>query len=297
MLASIIYPKDLDRNLSYPEARAILEKELEVNKSRQLREIDQLPLDRIFLATAVFQPRLLNGWELSRSADHVDNLLEAIKSSPHHTLDPIVVWWSGKCFRVIDGHHRLEAYRRAAKQPKLRVAGIPVIVFEGTLERAIAEAIKGNAKDKLAMTREDKLNAAWRMSIDGGVSRKDVWKYTGASTGSVSAMRRKISELQKIYPTSWRDVAMSQTWIEIRAGDRTTLTEYDDEWEKRVIQAGILAIRKDFPRGKLVKNPIMAYRILEGYSPNLVANIASIYFSENPDRFDELKEWDEASDF
>lgn len=297
MLASIIYPKDLDRNLSYPEARAILEKELEVNKSRQLREIDQLPLGRIFLATAVFQPRLLNGWELSRSADHVDNLLEAIKSSPHHTLDPIVVWWSGKCFRVIDGHHRLEAYRRAAKQPKLRVAGIPVIVFEGTLERAIAEAIKGNAKDKLAMTREDKLNAAWRMSIDGGVSRKDVWKYTGASTGSVSAMRRKISELQKIYPTSWRDVAMSQTWIEIRAGDRTTLTEYDDEWEKRVIEAGILAIRKDFPRGKLVKNPIIAYRILEGYSPNLVANIASIYFSENPDSFDELKEWDEASDF
>lgn len=297
MLASIIYPIDLDRNLSYPEARVILEKELEANKSRQLRVIEQLPLDRIFLATAVFQPRLLNGWELSRSADHVDNLLEAIKSSPHHTLDPIVVWWSGKCFRVIDGHHRLEAYRRAAKQPKLKVPAIPVIVFEGTLERAIAEAIKGNAKDKLAMTREDKLNAAWRMSIDGGVSRKDVWKYTGASTGSVSAMRRKLSELQKIYPTSWRDVAMSQTWLEIRAGDRTSLTEYDDEWERKMIKAGILAIRKDFPRGKLLKNPMMAYRIFEGYSPNLVTNTASIYFNENPDKVREWEEEQANSDF
>lgn len=297
MLASIIYPKDLDRNLSYPEARSILEKELEVNKSRPLREIEQLPLDRIFLATAVFQPRLLNGWELSRSADHVESLLEAIKSSPHHTLDPIVVWWSGKCFRVIDGHHRLEAYRRAAKQPKLRVAAIPVIVFDGTLERAIAEAIRCNAKDKLAMTREDKLNAAWRMSIDGGVSRKDVWKYTGASTGSVSAMRRKLSELQKIYPTSWRDVAMSQTWLEIRAGDRASLTEYDDQWEKEAIKAGILAIRKAFPRGMLVKNPMLAYRILEGYSPNLVTNNASIYFSENPDKVREWEEEQANSDF
>ena len=290
MLSSIIYPKDLDRNLSYPEARAILEKELEANKGRQLREIEQLPLDRIFLATAVFQPRLLNGWEVSRSADHVESLLEAIKSSPHHTLDPIVVWWSGKCFRVIDGHHRLEAYRRAAKQPKLRVEAIPVIVFEGTLERAIAEAIRSNAKDKLAMTQEDKLNAAWRMSIDGGVSRKDVWKYTGASTGSVSAMRRKLCELQKLYPTSWRDVAMSQTWQEARAGDRTASIEYDDEWERERIKAGTLALRKGFPRGQLLKNPMLAYRIFEAYSPNLVTNNASIYFSENPDK---VREWEE----
>lgn len=297
MLASIIYPKDLDRNLSYPEARAILEKELEANKGRQLREIEQLPLDRIFLATAVFQPRLLNGWEVSRSADHVESLLEAIKSSPHHTLDPIVVWWSGKCFRVIDGHHRLEAYRRAAKQPKLRVEAIPVIVFEGTLERAIAEAIRSNAKDKLSMTQEDKLNAAWRMSIDGGVSRKDVWKFTGASTGSVSAMRRKISELKKLYPTSWQDVARSQTWQEARAGDRVSTADYDDAWLREAIKSGIQKLRKEFPRGKLLKNRELAYQIFKGYSPNLVGNIASDFFMENPDKLDELKEWDEDSDF
>lgn len=297
MLSSIIYPKDLDRSLSYPAARAILEKELETTQSYQLREVSRLPLDRIFLATAVFQPRLLNGWELSRSADHVDNLLEAIKSSPQHELDPIKVWCSGKCYRVIDGHHRLEAYRRAAKQPKYKAQSIPVIVFEGSLARAIAEAAKGNAKDKLPMTREDKLNAAWRMSIDGGVSRKDVWTYTGASTGSVSAMRRKLVELQQIYPTSWRDVAMSQTWQEIRAGDRASPLEDYDVWQKEKIRRGIMALRKEWPRGQLLKNPEMAYRIFEGYSPNLVSNVASHFYCENPDWVQEREEELENSDF
>lgn len=297
MLSSIIYPKDLDRSLSYPAARAILEKELETTQSYQLREISRLSIDRIFLATAVFQPRLLNGWELSRSADHVENLLEAIKSSPQHELDPITVWWSGKCFRVIDGHHRLEAYRRAAKQPKHRTEAIPVTVFEGSIERAIAEAIKGNAKDKLSMTREDKLNAAWRMSIDGGISRKDVWKYTGASTGSVSAMRRKLTELQKTYPTSWRDVAMSQTWQEIRAGDRASPLDDYDVWQKEEIRRGIQTLRKEFPRGKLLKNPDLAYRIFEGYSPNLVSNVASHFYCENPDWVQEREEELENSEF
>lgn len=297
MLSSIIYPKDLDRSLNYPAARAILEKELERTKSYQLREVSRLPLDRIFLATAVFQPRLLSGWELSRSADHVDNLVEAIKGNPQHQLDPITVWSSGKNYRVIDGHHRLEAYRRAAKEPKYKAETIPVIVFEGSLNRAIAEAAKGNAKDKLPMTREDKLNAAWRMSIDGGVSRKDVWKYTGASTGSVSAMRRKLTELQQTYPTSWRDVAMSQTWQEIRAGDRASPLDDYDVWQKEEIRRGIQTLRNEFPRGKLLKNPELAYRIFEGYSPNLVSNVASHFYCENPEWVKEREEELENSDF
>jgi len=172
-----------------------------------------------------------------------------------------------------------------------------VTVFEGSLERAIAEAIKGNAKDKLSMTREDKLNAAWRMSIDGGVSRKDVWKYTGASTGSVSAMRRKLSELQQTYPTSWRDVAMSQTWQEIRAGDRSSPLDDYDVWQKEEIRRGIQIFRKEFPRGKLLKNPEVAYRIFEGYSPNLVSNVASHFYCENPDWVKEREEELENSDF
>ena len=47
----------------------------------------------------------------------------------------MLVWWSGKCWRVIDGHHRFLAYKQAAGDSKhpLDIDAVPVEVFEGDL--------------------------------------------------------------------------------------------------------------------------------------------------------------------
>ena len=58
-------------------------------------------------------------------------------------------------------------------------------------------------------------------------------------------MRRKISELKKLYPTSWQDVARSQTWQEARAGDRVSTADYDDAWLREAIKSGIQKLRKE----------------------------------------------------
>jgi hypothetical protein len=52
----------------------------------------------------------------------------------------------------------------------------PVEVFEGTLAQACAEAGRLNSKDKLPMTKRDKLKRAWKMVAidDGNLSKAQI---------------------------------------------------------------------------------------------------------------------------
>lgn len=88
----------------------------------------------------MFQQRAFDGVVVD-SKDHINTLKDAIKNTPGYQLDPpIVVWWSGREWKVLDGHHRLIAYQQLAKDRKngLVVRSIRVEVFEGTLDDAKA---------------------------------------------------------------------------------------------------------------------------------------------------------------
>ncbi|ATG49286.1 hypothetical protein CEW89_17910 [Celeribacter ethanolicus] len=63
-----------------------------------------LPLSKLKVAPAVFQPREFF------SERHVKALATAIKAQGGQPLEPLTVWYSGRDWYVIDGHHRLEAY-------------------------------------------------------------------------------------------------------------------------------------------------------------------------------------------
>jgi hypothetical protein len=88
------------------------------------------------------------------SAEHLRVLTRALENS-NKPLDPLQVFHKEDGYYVIEGHHRLAAYRKARwRKP------IPVTMFEGTLEAAQLAALAANVKDKLRLSGPEKGEAA-----------------------------------------------------------------------------------------------------------------------------------------
>lgn len=85
---------------------------------------------------------------------------------------------------MIDGHHRIDAYRQVG----IRVA-VPVTVFDGTLDEAMAHSAASNSKDKLPMSMNDKMNSAWRLVVLTNWSKVKIMGPTGVSKGTIDNMR------------------------------------------------------------------------------------------------------------
>lgn len=112
-------------------------------------------------------------------------------------LDPLLIWWTGRRWVVMDGHHRLEAYRKHA-EGKVKYRKIPVKASQAVdPTEAMIEANQENAKDKLNTTPEDKSRQAWFFVIEGiGGSVREVAKATGTSKSTVGRMREAKTKLQ-----------------------------------------------------------------------------------------------------
>lgn len=107
---------------------------------------------------------------------------------------PMVVWEDGADLYVLDGHHRLEAYRKAAWDDL-----VPVVRFEGTLAEARAEAFQRNRADKLPMRSQEKRDGAWfyaRTPAFAGLSLRDITVRTGVSKSTVANMRRTAADMR-----------------------------------------------------------------------------------------------------
>lgn len=145
-----------------------------------LREIHEEP--------TVFQPRGFEGTH-DQSEQHIATLTQAALVGG---LDePLTVWWSGGRWIVVDGHHRLEAYRRAqaggktGKPMKALVAALGDV----SLQEAISTATQRNARDKLRMAAADKMNAAWRLVCMGQGSIAEHARAATVSPAQISLMR------------------------------------------------------------------------------------------------------------
>jgi hypothetical protein len=158
---------------------------------------EALKTSEIKREVSVFQPRQLAG-NLIEDERHTANLVEAIGNpAKANSLDRILVWWGGENWYVIDGHHRLLAYRNAGIE-----LPVPVKVFEGTLEDAMTQTAIENSKDKLPMTRTDKGNMAWRLTVHcPSKSKREVMAACGVSHGNVADMRRALKALRSLGET------------------------------------------------------------------------------------------------
>lgn len=220
---------------------------------RELRELppgssagkpDVLPLSAITIHDAVFQPRAM-------SDHHVHGLAKIIKSQGK--VAPVVVWPAGDLLILIDGHHRIEAYKKAEK-----TAAIPVEYFEGTADDALAKSGELNSPLRLPMTTEEKQNFAWRMETLGNYSLNEIVQKSGISKAQVArmrAVRRKLDNLAQCFGT-WRAARKHAEEPQEEGGS--------EEWKERQAEAYADKLAKAFGN-KLSTNPELAAMAFDIY--------------------------------
>lgn len=272
--------KKNDKNTyaSFGASKQAILRELESGKV-MLDRPTSLPLDSIKYATGVLQPRMLNG-ERSQSDEHIKDLTRLILDSDSHLLDPVVVWWSGKNWRCLDGHHRLVAYKMANKKLETPIVNVPVEVFVGSFDEAHAHAIRLNSKIKLNMSFDDRKESTWQqVCLDPKRERKvaEIASLTKVSISTVEKMRRYHKRLLTD-ETLWEDngfqkvplVPDQMSWNMARqvVEGRKVLRDYGDAEMKAEARALGYKLRKTCGP-VLSKKPTVTALALREYSKQL----------------------------
>lgn len=163
--------------------------------------ITKLPLKRITTRPSVFQPRApLAEDNAQEREEHIEGLVQALTEG--ESLPPILIWKLKEEWVVLDGHHRLAAYQQV-KQSSDR---IPVRVFSGSFNQAVAQSIRSNRSDKLRMSRHEKENAAWKVvTEDTRFSLRQIGSIAGVSRSTVHRMTRLWKQLKEECPKRYEN--------------------------------------------------------------------------------------------
>jgi hypothetical protein len=251
--------RDIVRTDSGLTAEALAKKIATLRGSSSVRE-SSARLSKLESAERVFQHRLIDE-SVAESERHILELTRALKEQGQ-PLEPLLVLPAGKSYIVIDGHHRLAAYRTAA-WTKL----IPIDIFIGTVEEARDEALKRNSRNKLEMTSASKAESAWQMVLGSKKSIKQISELSTVSPRTVSNMRKVRAVLAKrgdVSELSWSDARRAMTGKEVPNADDWRGREAD-KIVKALLNAGI-------GQG-LTKNPdvtALALRRLNARLPSLL---------------------------
>ncbi len=179
-----------------------------------------LPLSAISLAVAVFQIR--SGFDGSGVADHrqVHDLRRALSSGP---LDPVMVYRAGGKNYLVDGHHRIAAYRAQGGDPLVSVKWV-----RGSLDEAITASVAENSKTYLNLGQGDRLAACWRLVRLGTMTKAAIQRAAGVSESTVSRQRRLLLEFKKRFPLE--DVGeMDDVRSMLEGGGSVDRPEFDRE--------------------------------------------------------------------
>lgn len=240
-----------------------------------------LEVKAIGFADRVMQPRMTDQNVLA-SKQQVETLMEAIRNAEGHLIEAVVIWWSGKRWICIDGHHRLIAYQHLAKAEKkpLVVEKVRVEVFEGDLNAAIARAVELNSRAKLPMLRHERIERAWKLvaMADPALSIKQTSIITGVSIAQVKIMRAKREDMQAAINRDEEAHAddplqvgpkwpLEMTWKEALAIGKPHQV-VDEDWLEKLARGHALRIFKACG-SKLASNPSVAAMALEYYSAAL----------------------------
>ncbi|MBY3053347.1 ParB/RepB/Spo0J family partition protein [Rhizobium laguerreae] len=206
-------------------------------------EPNRLPLSQLVELPKVFQIR-------SAEVDerHVSDLLKALNI--HGALDPIVVWRCGRRNFVVDGHHRVAAYRLWRKSKEL-----PVVFFKGTVDEAIEHAETVNGKATLGITYEERSNYAWKLVVHaellGRLSKAQLVKRANIAKGTIDNMRAAFAALgeRAVSLPGWRD-AMTEWKKGLQDGDQ----DFDESWQEAEAMKIADRLGKEFGK-RLAKKP------------------------------------------
>lgn len=182
-------------------------------------EVKDVDLASLRTVDAVFQPRALEAGKTHE--DHAIALKAALKQVT--SLEPLTVLPVGAGFVVVDGHHRLAAYRGSG-----RTAPIPVREFVGNVEGAIIHSRQANSRAVVPLTAQERTEAAWKLVLLGTrFSKAEVRRATSVSDGTVGTMRK----VAKTLGESAARLSWFQALAEWKGRSRVELDEDEEEAE------------------------------------------------------------------
>jgi ParB-like chromosome segregation protein Spo0J len=242
----------------------------------------QLMLKEIKTDETTFQWRV-SQFNKADSAEHLRVLTQALQNS-NKPLDPIQLYRKedGRYY-VVEGHHRLAAYRKARwTQP------VPVMVFEGTLEQAQLAAVDANVKNKLPMSDPEKSEAAWKLVTKFKhlkLSKTEIANRSGRSPSMVAIMRKAERRLIE----NGSDPKLL-TWTKARAVGLEKAELSAQEWlEKKAEKIRDALLKANIVR-ELSKFPDATALALWMLNPNLPKALVHAWMAQDPDMGDEIVE-------
>lgn len=227
-----------------------------------------LPIDQINLESSLFQPRYDSiAFAPGRSERHITQLASSPRAG--HELDPVKVVALGDRWFLVDGHHRLDAYRTAGWTKP-----VPVTVLQSDttgdarIDWAIRESVRDNHKSKLPMSETDKMDAAWSGTVrrDSLSISKTAAAY-GVSERSAANMRKTLKELEE----AGASLDHIRSWIAAKGelkrlrGAEGTAGGYDFDARHKDELARKLKNAMD-----MVRSPRLLAEVLEAYEPGIV---------------------------
>jgi ParB/Sulfiredoxin domain len=272
---ALIKPSQIKRLALTPTHSVQALRSAEETEPRRTDRPSELALKAIHVAPDAFQWRDLNANQAADTA-HMQELIRVLQETETE-LDPVLVTAVGRRFFLIDGHHRLDAYYTVKWSRPIAVEH-----FEGSLEDAQKESLRRNNKNKLAMTVEDKREAAWKLLQEGKMRRKAIEEVTTVSPRTIATMAKVLREHKE---------AASMPWRKARQLQGGKLTDLPDDWLELKAQKWAKQWVKNMPRDFSKKADVMA-RAIELLDPALPRQL----ISEWPEQARELAADQEGDD-
>lgn len=146
----------------------------------------------------------------SRSEEHIGNMRLALEAPQSIQLEPVLVAEVDGSLFVVDGHHRLKAYRRAQRET------IQARVCRMDYQQAVLASKLVNCADRaLEMHPEQRRDAAWQylavvtrrgaLGLPAGESIRSIVGRFGIGYGTVQRMLCKVPEVN---PKDWNSEAL-----------------------------------------------------------------------------------------
>lgn len=195
----------------------------------QWRAVDpqQMPCGRIKL-DAMFQPRNARltpfrdrGRLEEQGRAHVEDLAGKLEGGSQ--LEPVLVARIDGKLYLIDGHHRMQAYRRDGRDT------IPARIRDSTRQEALIASKAANCDGvKLPMHAEQQREAAWqylaivtrqgRRELPEGLSTRSIARLFGTKKDTVWRMQRRLATVD---PAGWSAAALDPgtgwpQWIHVK---------------------------------------------------------------------------------
>jgi ParB-like chromosome segregation protein Spo0J len=144
-----------------------------------------------------------------RSEEHTGIMRLALEAAHHRQLEPVLVAEIDGALFVVDGHHRLKAYRRALRET------IPARVYPMDRATAVLVSKLVNCDERaLEMHAEQRRDAAWQYLA--AVTRRGAERLpTGESLRAIAGrfgvsrdtIGRMVKQLPKVNPKEWNSEA------------------------------------------------------------------------------------------